>query len=73
MDITNRMHITRGTDITGPSVGLGGRGVVWSMVITRMSGRADIITIVHIAMATGELQAGYSFPSRQACASEAGV
>ena len=54
MDITNRMHITRGTDIIGLSVELGGRGVVWSMVTTRMSGPTDIITIGRLAMATGD-------------------
>jgi len=54
MDITNRMHITRGTDIIGLSVELGGRGVVWSMVTTRMSGRLDIIATGRPPMATGE-------------------
>jgi hypothetical protein len=55
MVITSRMHITRGMDITGLSVVPGGRGVVWSMVTTRMSGQADIITIGRIAMATDKL------------------
>ena len=54
MVITSHMHITRGMDITGLSVVPGGRGVVWSTVTTRMSGRTDIITIGRIAMAIGE-------------------
>jgi hypothetical protein len=55
MGITSHMHITHGMDITGLFVVPGGKAVGWSPVTTRMSGRADIITIGRIAMATGEL------------------
>ena len=58
MGITSRTHIIRGMDITGLSVVPGGRAVGWSLATTRMSGRADIITIGRIAMATGELGTG---------------
>jgi len=54
MGITNRMHITRGTAITGLFVARGGRGVDWSMVTIRMSGRLDIIATGRPPMATGE-------------------
>ena len=64
MGITSRMPIIRGMDITGLFVVPGGRGVGWSLATTRMSGRVDIISIGRIAMATAELRAGYSFPSR---------
>ena len=54
MDITNRMHITPGTAITGLFVARGGKGAGWSLVTTRMSGPTDIITIGRLAMATGD-------------------
>jgi hypothetical protein len=54
LGITSRMHITRGMAITGRFVVPGGKGAGWRQVTTRMSGRADIITIGRIAMATGD-------------------
>ena len=54
MGITSHMHITRGMDITGLFVVPGGRGAGWSLVTTRMSGRADIITTDRTPMATGD-------------------
>jgi hypothetical protein len=54
MGITNHMHITRGTDITGLFVARGGRGVDWSMVTIRMSGRLNIIATGRPRMAIGE-------------------
>jgi hypothetical protein len=54
MGITSHMHITRGMDITGPFVVLGGKGAGWSLVTTRITGRLNIITTDHIAMVTGD-------------------
>ena len=55
MGITNRMRITRGGAITGLFVARGGRGVDWSLVTIRMSGRLNIIATGRPPMATGEL------------------
>ena len=64
MGITNRMHITRGTAITGLFVARGGRGVDWSKVTIRMSGRLNIIGTGRPPMDTGELGLAIHFISR---------
>ena len=64
MGITNRMYITRGGALTGLFVARGGRGVDWSMVTTRITGRPDIIATGRPPMATGELGLAIHFISR---------
>ena len=54
MGITSHMHITHGMDTTGLFVARGGKGVDWSMVTIRMSGRLNIIDTDRPPMATGE-------------------
>ena len=54
MGITNRMHITRGTAITGLFVARGGKAAVWNLVTTRIIGLLDIINTDRPLMATGE-------------------
>jgi hypothetical protein len=55
MDITSRMHITRGMGITGLFVVPGGKGAGWSLVITRITGQTNIIPPGRIVIATGEI------------------